>query len=160
MGMPKDIFASRAPEDVIAALTKASFSGVRIERPEPITPWNVLVALPPSGLMARVVEKSGPGASLPLSRDPPTNGEDSSTLHYKGGAISENTYPGTSRMRTTKARDADCAGIGTNPALNGHARQAAARGPSFSRYHGRLRVGGRASNDDKWHRSDAATVAE
>ena len=43
-GMPKDIFTSRAPEDVIAALTKAGFSDVRIERPEPTTPWNVLVA--------------------------------------------------------------------------------------------------------------------
>ena len=44
MGMPKGIFTSRAPEDVIAALTKAGFSDVRIERPEPTTPWNVLVA--------------------------------------------------------------------------------------------------------------------
>ena len=44
MGMPKDIFTSRAPEDVIAALTKAGFSDVRIERPEPTTPWNVIVA--------------------------------------------------------------------------------------------------------------------
>jgi len=44
MGMPKDIFTSRAPEDVIAALTKAGFSDVRIERPEPTTPWTVLVA--------------------------------------------------------------------------------------------------------------------
>jgi arsenite methyltransferase len=44
VGMPKDIFTSRAPKDVIAALTKAGFSDVRIERPEPTTPWNVLVA--------------------------------------------------------------------------------------------------------------------
>ncbi len=44
MGMPKDIFTSRAPEDVIAALTKAGFSDVRIERPEPTTSWNVLIA--------------------------------------------------------------------------------------------------------------------
>ena len=44
MGMPKDIFTSRAPADVVAALTKAGFSDVRIERPEPTTPWNVLVA--------------------------------------------------------------------------------------------------------------------
>jgi hypothetical protein len=44
MGMPKDIFTSRAPEEVIAALTKAGFSDVRLERPEPTTPWNVLVA--------------------------------------------------------------------------------------------------------------------
>ena len=44
MGMPKDIFTSRAPDDVIDALTRAGFSGVRIQRPEPTTPWNVLVA--------------------------------------------------------------------------------------------------------------------
>jgi arsenite methyltransferase len=44
MGMPVDIFTSRAPEDVVAALRKAGFSDVRIERPEPTTPWNVLVA--------------------------------------------------------------------------------------------------------------------
>jgi arsenite methyltransferase len=44
MGMPTDIFTSRAPADVVAALTKAGFSDVRIERPEPTTPWNVLVA--------------------------------------------------------------------------------------------------------------------
>jgi arsenite methyltransferase len=44
MGMPKDIFTLRAPEEVIAALTKAGFSDVRIERPEPTAPWNVLVA--------------------------------------------------------------------------------------------------------------------
>jgi arsenite methyltransferase len=44
MGMPVDIFTSRAPEDVVAALRKAGFSDVRIERPEPTTPWNVIVA--------------------------------------------------------------------------------------------------------------------
>ena len=44
MGMPADIFTSRAPDDVVAALRKAGFSDVRIERPEPTTPWNVLVA--------------------------------------------------------------------------------------------------------------------
>jgi arsenite methyltransferase len=43
MGMPTDIFTSRAPEDVVAALVKVGFSDVRIERPEPTTPWNVLV---------------------------------------------------------------------------------------------------------------------
>jgi arsenite methyltransferase len=43
-GMPVDIFTSRAPEDVVAALRKAGFSDVRIERPEPTTPWNVIVA--------------------------------------------------------------------------------------------------------------------
>jgi arsenite methyltransferase len=44
MRMPADIFTSRAPEDVVAALRKAGFSDVRIERPEPTTPWNVIVA--------------------------------------------------------------------------------------------------------------------
>ena len=44
MGMPADIFTSRAPEDVVAALRKAGFSDVRIEQPEPTTPWNVIVA--------------------------------------------------------------------------------------------------------------------
>jgi arsenite methyltransferase len=44
MGMPADIFTSRAPEDVVAALRKAGFSDVRVERPEPTTPWNVIVA--------------------------------------------------------------------------------------------------------------------
>jgi hypothetical protein len=44
MGMPTDIFTSRAPDDVITALTRAGFSDARIERPEPTTPWNVLVA--------------------------------------------------------------------------------------------------------------------
>ena len=44
MGMPKDIFTSRAPDDIVAALVNAGFSGVRIERPKPATPWNVVVA--------------------------------------------------------------------------------------------------------------------
>jgi arsenite methyltransferase len=44
MGMPADIFTLRAPDDVVAALSKAGFSDVRIEKPKPTTPWNVLVA--------------------------------------------------------------------------------------------------------------------
>jgi arsenite methyltransferase len=44
MGNPMDIFTSRAPDDVIAALTTAGFKDVRVERPEPTTPWNVIVA--------------------------------------------------------------------------------------------------------------------
>ena len=44
MGMPADLFTSRAPNDVVAALRKAGFSDVRIERPKPTTPWNVIVA--------------------------------------------------------------------------------------------------------------------
>ena len=45
IGMPTDIFTSRAPDDVIAALTKAGFSNMRVTRPEPTTPWNVIVAI-------------------------------------------------------------------------------------------------------------------
>jgi arsenite methyltransferase len=44
MGMPEDIFTTRAPQDVIGALTKAGFNNVRIERPERHTPWNVAAA--------------------------------------------------------------------------------------------------------------------
>jgi arsenite methyltransferase len=44
MGMPEYIFTTRAPDDVVAALTKAGFSDARVERPDPQTPWNVIVA--------------------------------------------------------------------------------------------------------------------
>jgi arsenite methyltransferase len=44
MGMPKDIFTTRAPRDVVEALTRAGFSDARIERPESHTPWTVIVA--------------------------------------------------------------------------------------------------------------------
>lgn len=44
MGMPLDIFKLRSPEEVDAALTSAGFKNIRIERPEPTTPWNVMVA--------------------------------------------------------------------------------------------------------------------
>jgi len=44
MGFPMDIFTSRAPGDVIAALAGAGFKNMRIERPEPATAWNVIVA--------------------------------------------------------------------------------------------------------------------
>jgi arsenite methyltransferase len=44
MGMPKDIFTTRAPLDVVGAMTKAGFSNVLIARPEPHTPWNVVMA--------------------------------------------------------------------------------------------------------------------
>ena len=43
MGMPTDIFTSRTPEDVAAALVKAGFSEVRSARPEPTTAWIVMV---------------------------------------------------------------------------------------------------------------------
>jgi len=41
---PTDIFTSRAPEEVVDALTSAGFQQVRVERPAPTTPWNVVVA--------------------------------------------------------------------------------------------------------------------
>ena len=45
LGMPTDIFTSRTPESVITALTWADFSDVRVGRPDPTTPWNVIVAI-------------------------------------------------------------------------------------------------------------------
>jgi ubiquinone/menaquinone biosynthesis C-methylase UbiE len=44
VGMPRDIFTLRAPDEVIAALAKAGFTDVRVERPQPTTPWNAIVA--------------------------------------------------------------------------------------------------------------------
>jgi ubiquinone/menaquinone biosynthesis C-methylase UbiE len=44
MGHPRDIFTSRTPEEVLNALKASGFENVRIERPEPTTQWNVLVA--------------------------------------------------------------------------------------------------------------------
>jgi arsenite methyltransferase len=44
MGMPTDIFTTRAPEDVVATLKATGFVSVRIERPDPGTAWNVIVA--------------------------------------------------------------------------------------------------------------------
>lgn len=44
MGMPTDIFTTRAPSDIVTALAKAQFRDVLIARPTPRTPWNVVVA--------------------------------------------------------------------------------------------------------------------
>lgn len=44
MGMPRDIFTARAPEDVVAALENEGFVNLRVERPQPTTSWNVVVA--------------------------------------------------------------------------------------------------------------------
>ena len=44
MGMPRDIFTTRALEDVVAALESAGFVDICVERPKPATPWNVVVA--------------------------------------------------------------------------------------------------------------------
>jgi len=44
LNMPEDIFTARTPREVIEALERTGFKDVRIERPEPETPWNVAVA--------------------------------------------------------------------------------------------------------------------
>jgi arsenite methyltransferase len=44
MGMPTDIFTTRAPGDVVVAMRRVGFHDIRIERPTPETAWNVLVA--------------------------------------------------------------------------------------------------------------------
>ena len=44
MGMPVDIFASRTPEQVVAAIEKAGFADVRVEKPLPNTAWMTIVA--------------------------------------------------------------------------------------------------------------------
>jgi arsenite methyltransferase len=44
LAMPTDIFTTRAPADVVAALAEAGFQNVRIERPAPDIAWNVVVA--------------------------------------------------------------------------------------------------------------------
>lgn len=43
MNMPTDIFTTRTPEDVTSAMNKAGFANVRIERPDPATPWAVAI---------------------------------------------------------------------------------------------------------------------
>lgn len=43
MGMPDDIFTSRAPLEVVGALTMAGFKDPLIARPLANTPWNVIV---------------------------------------------------------------------------------------------------------------------
>ena len=44
MNMPTDIFTTRAPDDLIAVLTKAKFVDARLKRPTPTTRWAVIVA--------------------------------------------------------------------------------------------------------------------
>ena len=43
-GYPSDIFASHAPHEVVNALTHKGLGRVRVERPDPKTRWNVIVA--------------------------------------------------------------------------------------------------------------------
>jgi hypothetical protein len=42
--MPTDIFTTRAPADVVAALETAGFRNVQVTRPEPATEWVAVVA--------------------------------------------------------------------------------------------------------------------
>jgi hypothetical protein len=49
MAFPADIFTSRSPEDLLASLARTGFANARIERPNPSTPWNVVVASPSTG---------------------------------------------------------------------------------------------------------------
>jgi ubiquinone/menaquinone biosynthesis C-methylase UbiE len=44
MGMPVDIFTTRAPGDVARAMRRAGFRDIRIHRPTSETAWNVFVA--------------------------------------------------------------------------------------------------------------------
>jgi len=44
LGHPSDIFTSRTADAGVAALTNAGFKDVHVERPEPATRWNVIVA--------------------------------------------------------------------------------------------------------------------
>jgi ubiquinone/menaquinone biosynthesis C-methylase UbiE len=44
MGMPPDIFTTRAPDEVVSAMDRAGFLERESLRPAPSTPWNVMVA--------------------------------------------------------------------------------------------------------------------
>ena len=44
LGHPPDIFTSRSSDEVVAGLTGSGFKQVHVERPEPTTRWNVIVA--------------------------------------------------------------------------------------------------------------------
>lgn len=44
LGYPPDIFTARTSDEVVAALTGSGFTHTRVERPDPTTRWNVIVA--------------------------------------------------------------------------------------------------------------------
>jgi arsenite methyltransferase len=44
LGHPPDIFTKRTPNEITAALTASGFKHVHIERPDPTTRWNIVVA--------------------------------------------------------------------------------------------------------------------
>jgi arsenite methyltransferase len=48
LGFPSDIFTTRAPDDVVASITKTGFTNVRITRPAADTAWCVVVAVRPA----------------------------------------------------------------------------------------------------------------
>src|SRR5262249_47728192 len=43
MKLPADIFTSRTPQEVLAAMESAGFREIRVERPRPTTPWCAVV---------------------------------------------------------------------------------------------------------------------
>ena len=45
LGHPADIFTSRTPEEIVAALSVAGFRQVHVQHPEPTTRWKVAVAI-------------------------------------------------------------------------------------------------------------------
>ncbi len=45
LGHPADIFTARTCDEVVDALTTSGFKQVRVERPEPTTRWNAIVAM-------------------------------------------------------------------------------------------------------------------
>ena len=45
MSLPTDIFRARTVEDIIAVLGRTGFRDIRVERPQPTTPWAVVVAM-------------------------------------------------------------------------------------------------------------------
>ena len=44
LGHPPDIFTARTSGEVVAALTGSGFKHIHVERPDPTTRWNVIVA--------------------------------------------------------------------------------------------------------------------
>jgi hypothetical protein len=99
------------------------------------------------------------GDDFRIARNPPTNGEDSPAFPTREERSPRKPILGASRTGTTKARDTDSAVVGPNPGLNGDAKKAIATAVIFEILWETAR-GWPASNDDKWHRSDAATVSE
>jgi arsenite methyltransferase len=45
IGFPSDIFTPRAPDDVVASLVKAGFTGARVTQPPTVRSWTVVVAM-------------------------------------------------------------------------------------------------------------------